>query len=66
MQPRNYAFYRRRLEINWKRCEAIGKGSIRFGSTINGASALFGVMAIVTKWKSSIITRAYCRTQLSS
>jgi hypothetical protein len=32
------ALLRRRLEISWKRCEAIGKGSTQLGSMINGES----------------------------
>ena len=40
----------------WKHCEAIGKGSTRFGSMINGESVLSGVRAIATMSKSSTIT----------
>ena len=35
----------------------IGKDNTRFGSTINGAFVLFGVMGIVTMWKSSVIIK---------
>jgi len=57
MPPLNCAFWLRRPEINWKHCEVIGKEGTRFGSMISGESVLFGVVAIATMWKSSIIIR---------
>jgi len=45
-------------EINWKLCAAIDVGNIRFESTINGESVSFGVMAIATMRRLSIITRS--------
>jgi len=39
----------------WKHCEAVGKGSTRFGSMINGESVLCDVRAIATMWRSSTI-----------
>jgi hypothetical protein len=53
---RSCAFWLRRLEISWKRCEAIAKGSTQFGSMINGESVLSGGKAIATMWKSLTIT----------
>jgi addiction module HigA family antidote len=57
MQLQSCAFWLLRLEISWRLREAIEKASTRFGLTINGGSVLFGVTAIATMWRSSIITR---------
>ena len=43
--------------FHWKRCQVIGGECTRFGSMISGESVLFGVMAIATRSKSSIIIR---------